>query len=69
MRVTTLYEDGVERWPGIEPFIKWKHVDGAVLVCRNGTMVWLTLWEQFLHGIGLTNARKLEKKLENCRRT
>jgi hypothetical protein len=45
-----------------KPWIKWNHIDGPLLVCRDGTPHWLTLWERLLLRIGLTDVVKLDKK-------
>lgn len=43
------------------PFIK-KHIDGLMIVFRDGRMRWLSVYERFLVFIGLENAHSLERK-------
>lgn len=43
------------------PFIK-PHIDGPMLVCRDGFFRWLSLSERFLVFIGASSAWELEKK-------
>jgi len=45
-----------------EPFINWKHIDGPLLICRDGHLHWLTLWERFQYHFGLTDLYALEEK-------
>ena len=47
-----------------EPFIKWKHVDGPYLVCRDGTGHWLTYWERICYKLGWTDLVLLNFKYE-----
>lgn len=50
-------------WPAhAKPYINRRHVDGPVLVCRNGEMRWLTPFERLCLRLGRTDAYKLEKK-------
>ena len=38
-----------------EPFIQWKHPDGPMLVCCDGTLHWLTLKERIYFKFGWTD--------------
>lgn len=49
-----------------EPHIKWKHVDGPVLVCRDGTMHWLTIQERIWLKFGFTTIELLDKQYNDC---
>lgn len=53
---------GTQREPGAEPHIKWKHIDGPLLVCRDGTMHWLTKVERLWMKLGLTTIEQLDAK-------
>ena len=44
------------------PSIRPNHIDGPLLVFRDGQMHWLTLWERFLFHFGWIDAEKLESK-------
>ncbi len=48
-----------------EPYIKWKHIDGPMLTCSDGSMYWLTWFEQFQFKFGFTNIEKLNRKYTN----
>jgi hypothetical protein len=45
-----------------EPHIKWNHIDGPLLYCRNGRIHWLTLIERVWLKAGLTTIEKLDEK-------
>ena len=45
-----------------EPYIKWKHIDGPLLVCRNGAMHWLTWRDRILFRLGREDIYSLERK-------
>ncbi len=45
-----------------KPCILVNHIDGPLLIFRDGQMHWLTLWERFQFWLGFTDAEKLEKK-------
>lgn len=45
-----------------EPRIKWKHIDGPMLVCRDGTPHWLTWWERFCLRTNIYDIKHLDKK-------
>ena len=51
-----------QRGPDPEPNIHWKHIDGPLLVMRDGQMHWLTLWERLCCALGWHDARSLERK-------
>lgn len=53
--------------PGVEPYIKWKHIDGPLLCCSDGQLHWLTLWERFRCWLGLDDVNSLDAK--HCRDT
>ncbi len=44
------------------PSIVWKHIDGPLLICRDGTIHWLTTRERIWMKLGLTNIDQLETK-------
>jgi hypothetical protein len=44
------------------PYIKARHIDGPLLVMRNGEMHWLTWRERLLLWLGKTDALALERK-------
>lgn len=53
----TYYANPTGGWYGYpteacEPHINWKHIDGPLLICSNGKLHWLTIWERlrFLFG-------------------
>jgi hypothetical protein len=50
-----------------EPFINWKHIDGPLLILRNGELHWLTWIDRFQLYFRLTNIYKLERKYWNDR--
>ena len=52
----------VQRGPNAEPFIKWNHVDGPMLVCRDGTCHFLTKLELLWLRFGFTNLEQLDSK-------
>lgn len=52
----------VEFNPDAEPEICWKHIDGPMLVMRNGQLHWLTPWERLRCWMGYDNAFTLERK-------
>lgn len=45
-----------------EPHIQWNHVDGPRLICRDGTMHWLTRAERLWLRLGLTTIEQLDAK-------
>lgn len=45
-----------------EPYIKWKHIDGPLLVCRNGALHWLTWRDRIRWKLGLEDIYSLERK-------
>jgi hypothetical protein len=61
-----LYSDSLPLGVGFprssRPRIKPDHVDGPLLVFRDGQMHWLTPWERILFALGLTDAERLERK-------
>lgn len=48
-----------------EPYIKWKHTDGPVLTCSDGSMHYLTWIEQLQFKFRFTNIEKLNRKYTN----
>lgn len=48
--------------PDAKPQIRWKHIDGPMLVLRNATLHWLTWRERFRCWLGLDDAFSLERK-------
>lgn len=50
-------------WEGdAQPSIKWKHIDGPMLLMRNGEICWLTWRERFRCWMGWEDAYSLERK-------
>lgn len=45
-----------------KPSISWKHVDGPMLICRDGTIHWLTIWERLQFRLGFIDIDYLDKK-------
>lgn len=45
-----------------EPYIKWKHIDGPLLVCRNGSLHWLTWRDRLRFKFGFDDIYSLERK-------
>jgi len=45
------------------PCIHWYHINGPLLVFRNGELHWLSLWERLRCWLKLDDAESLEKKL------
>lgn len=45
-----------------QPHIKRYHVDGPLLVMRDGALHWLTLWERLCLAIGWHDEYTLERK-------
>lgn len=52
----------VQRGPNAEPHIQWNHVDGPLLVCRDGTPHWLTMVERLWLRLELTTLEQLDAK-------
>jgi hypothetical protein len=50
-----------------QPFVK-KHIDGHVLVRRDGQMVWLNWSERIRYALGLVTAEGLERSIGDPRR-
>lgn len=44
------------------PSIVWKHTDGPLLTCSDGTLHWLTWWERFQLWRGKTTIEALDRK-------
>ena len=53
---------GISFQPAPEPHIQWGHVDGPLLVFRDGQLHWLTLWERIAVWLGWANAISIERK-------
>lgn len=45
-----------------KPRIKWNHIDGPLLICRDGTLHWLTMAERLWTRLGLTTIDQLDAK-------
>ena len=45
-----------------KPHIEWGHVDGPLLICRDGTPHWLTRAERLWLRLGLTTIEQLDAK-------
>ena len=48
---------------GSQPHVNWKHIDGPLLTCRDGTPHWLTFRERLSLWLGLTNIYAIERRL------
>lgn len=59
---TDIPPTGVSFYLGNQPHIVAKHIDGPMLIFRDGQLHWLTSWERILFALGLTNAEKIERK-------
>ena len=55
-------EHGVGYHESSRPYIKWTHIDGPLLVYRDGQMHWLTVWERFCCQLGVSTAQSIETK-------
>lgn len=53
---------GVSFQKSARPSIVSRHIDGPMLIFRDGQIHWLTMWERLLFALGLTDAEKLECK-------
>lgn len=47
-----------------EPHIKWDHVDGPMLVCRDGSLHWPTRIELILVKLDLVSLTKLDQRYQ-----
>ena len=45
-----------------QPHIKWNHIDGPMLCCRDGTLHWLTKLERLWLRMGFINIAQLDEK-------
>jgi hypothetical protein len=45
-----------------KPHIKWHHVDGPLLICRDGTPHWITKTELLWLRMGFMNINTLDEK-------
>lgn len=45
-----------------EPYIQWNHIDRPLLICRDGTLHWLTKIERLWLRMGFTNINQLDEK-------
>ena len=52
----------VQRGPNPTPHIKWKHIDGPLLICSDGTPHFLTKVERLWFRLGLTSLEQLDAK-------
>lgn len=54
-------------WPTeSRPHVKWKHIDGPLLVYSDGQMYWLTWRERFRCWMGWDDAESLQAKRRCC---
>lgn len=51
-----------QRGPNAVPHLQRNHVDGPLLVCRDGTLHWLTGAERLWLRLGFTSITKLDAK-------
>lgn len=50
-------------WPADnQPYVKWKHIDGPLLVYSDGQMHWLTWRERFRCWMGRDDAESIQRK-------
>lgn len=61
-RATVSASGGVYRSPAVHPHVKWKHPDGPLLVCRDGTLHWLTWWERIGLRLGFYTLATLDRQ-------
>jgi hypothetical protein len=64
-KMLILHKDGSFSYTGIRgkvrrPWVKWKHVDGPMLCCCDGSIHWLTWKERFLLWIGRITVESLD---------
>jgi len=45
-----------------EPHIQWTHIDGPLLICRDGSPHWLTMLERLFVKTGITTIEQLDEK-------
>jgi hypothetical protein len=45
-----------------KPHIKWNHVDGPLLICRDGTPHFLSAWERFLFRANFLTIEELDRR-------
>ena len=45
-----------------EPHIQWTHIDGPLLICRDGSPHWLTMIERLFVKTGITTIEQLDEK-------
>ena len=55
-------EHGIGYPADAEPYIRWYHIDGPLLICRNGAMHWLTWSDRFWMWLGRDDIYALERK-------
>lgn len=54
--------DGVGYPEGMEPLIRWHHIDGPVLYTSTGKLYWLTFWERVQCATGFADVLTLDEK-------
>jgi hypothetical protein len=64
-KMLILHKDGSFSYTGIRgkvrrPWVQWKHVDGPMLCCCDGSIHWLTWKERFLLWIGRITVESLD---------
>lgn len=47
---------------GALPHVKWDNPDGPLLICKNGTVHWLTFIERLCLWLRLTSVEELDAK-------
>lgn len=57
------HEMSVSYLSDAQPHIIWKHIDGPLLCCRDGSMHWLTWRERFAMWLGLLSIEQLEARV------
>jgi hypothetical protein len=55
-------ENGLGYPADAEPAIRWDHIDGPLLVCRNGSLHWLSWLDRLRVWIGADDIYSLERK-------
>lgn len=55
--------NNLEFGPNAQSYIKWNHIDGPMLICKNGTIHWLTIMERLLLYFNLLSVTHLEEKI------
>lgn len=59
-----IYDDhGVGYHKDARPYVKWDHIDGPLLICRDGQLHWLTWRERIWAWWTSAEAEAIEKRV------